>query len=120
MSIHTVTQLNGNAIVFCEGAFTNTYGKTAHGLVRRTRRYRVTAVDNPLEALELVRERVPLPAICGRICGHLCEEACNRINLDEAVQVRALKRFLTDYEMKLIEAEGSAGAEQPAQPVFVV
>ena len=44
MSIHTVTQLNGNAIVFCEGAFTTTYGKTAHGLVRRTRRYRVTAV----------------------------------------------------------------------------
>jgi uncharacterized NAD-dependent epimerase/dehydratase family protein len=36
--------LDGNAIVFCEGAFTNTYGKTAHGLVRRTRRYRVTAV----------------------------------------------------------------------------
>lgn len=36
--------IDGNAIVFCEGAFTNTYGKTAHGLVRRTRRYRVTAV----------------------------------------------------------------------------
>ncbi len=25
--------------MFCDGAFTNTYGKTAHGLVRRTRRY---------------------------------------------------------------------------------
>lgn len=36
--------LDGNAIVWAEGAFANTYGKTAHGLVRRTRRYRVVAV----------------------------------------------------------------------------
>ena len=31
----------GNAIVYCQGAFGTTNGKTAHGLVRRTRRYRV-------------------------------------------------------------------------------
>lgn len=36
--------LDGTAVVFCEGAFTTTYGKTAHGLVRRTRRYRVAGV----------------------------------------------------------------------------
>jgi len=34
----------GNAIVYCDGAFDTTYGKTAHGLVRFTRRYRVAAV----------------------------------------------------------------------------
>lgn len=34
----------GNAIVFCEGAFLSTYGKTAHGLVRFTRRYHVLSV----------------------------------------------------------------------------
>ncbi len=34
----------GNAIVYCQGAFGTTNGKTAHGLVRRTRRYRVLAV----------------------------------------------------------------------------
>jgi uncharacterized NAD-dependent epimerase/dehydratase family protein len=34
----------GNAIVYCEGAFGTTYGKTAHGLVRRSRRYRVVSV----------------------------------------------------------------------------
>ncbi len=44
MSVTTAYPVDGNAIVFCEGAFTTTYGKTAHGLVRRTRRYRVTAV----------------------------------------------------------------------------
>jgi uncharacterized NAD-dependent epimerase/dehydratase family protein len=34
----------GAAIVFCEGAFRTTNGKTAHGLVRRSRRYRVLSV----------------------------------------------------------------------------
>ena len=33
-----------NAIVYCEGAFGTPNGKTAHGLVRRTRRYRIAAV----------------------------------------------------------------------------
>ncbi len=34
----------GNAIVYCEGAFGTPNGKTAHGLVRRTKRYRVLSV----------------------------------------------------------------------------
>jgi len=34
----------GRAIVYCEGAFSTTYGKTAHGLVRRSRRYEVVSV----------------------------------------------------------------------------
>lgn len=34
----------GNALVYCEGAFNTTNGKTAHGLVRFTRRYRVAGV----------------------------------------------------------------------------
>jgi uncharacterized NAD-dependent epimerase/dehydratase family protein len=36
--------LDGNAIVYCQGCFATTNGKTAHGLVRFTRRYRVLAV----------------------------------------------------------------------------
>jgi uncharacterized NAD-dependent epimerase/dehydratase family protein len=34
----------GKAIVYCEGAFNTTNGKTAHGLVRRSNRYRVLSV----------------------------------------------------------------------------
>ena len=34
----------GNAIVYCEGAFRSTSGKTAHGLLRRSERYRVLSV----------------------------------------------------------------------------
>ena len=40
----------GNAIVYCEGAFNTTNGKTAHGLVRRTARYRVLSVLDSLYA----------------------------------------------------------------------
>lgn len=36
--------LDGTAVVYCDGAFDSTYGKTAHGLVRFTRRYRIAAV----------------------------------------------------------------------------
>lgn len=39
-----VHQPDGNAVVYCEGAFGTTNGKTAHGLVRRTSRYNVVAV----------------------------------------------------------------------------
>ncbi|RMG54387.1 MAG: DUF1611 domain-containing protein [Acidobacteria bacterium] len=34
----------GNAIIYCQGAFGTSNGKTAHGLVRHTRRYRVLSV----------------------------------------------------------------------------
>jgi len=39
-----MSPLDGNAIVYCEGGFNTTNGKTAHGLVRRTARYRVLSV----------------------------------------------------------------------------
>jgi len=42
----------------------------------------------------------PFPSVCGRICTHVCEENCNRKDVDEAVAVRALKRFASDWEMK--------------------
>lgn len=39
-----MNQPEGNAIIYCEGAFHTPNGKTAHGLVRFSRRYRVLAV----------------------------------------------------------------------------
>ncbi len=42
-AIDTATY-DGNAIVYCQGAFNTTYGKTAHGLVRFTKRYKVLGV----------------------------------------------------------------------------
>ena len=52
-----------------------------------------------LDALAVIRERNPLPAICGRVCHHPCEGACNRGHQDEPVAMDALKRFVAYYEM---------------------
>lgn len=41
---------DGQAVVYCEAAFGTTTGKTAHGLVRRTRRYEVVAVIDSTQA----------------------------------------------------------------------
>jgi NADPH-dependent glutamate synthase beta subunit-like oxidoreductase/Pyruvate/2-oxoacid:ferredoxin oxidoreductase delta subunit len=50
-----------------------------------------------LEAWELFKEESPFPAVCGRVCYHPCESSCNRGELDEAVSINALERFLADY-----------------------
>jgi heterodisulfide reductase subunit A-like polyferredoxin len=49
------------------------------------------------EAYDVVRERCPLPAVCGRVCQHPCETKCNRNEIDEPVAARDLKRFAADY-----------------------
>ncbi|MBB5349269.1 FAD-dependent oxidoreductase [Desulfoprunum benzoelyticum] len=59
------------------------------------------------QALELIRDKNVLPAICGRICTHPCEDSCRRGELDEAVSIRAIKRFLADY----LEKQGRDGGQ---------
>lgn len=54
------------------------------------------AVGRYDEALALIRERAPLAASLGRICHHPCEEKCRRAAVDQAVSIRALKRFAAD------------------------
>ncbi len=48
------------------------------------------------DALRVIKMDNPFPGICGRICNHRCETACNRGLVDEAINIRALKRFVTD------------------------
>ncbi|MDO4610745.1 NAD(P)-binding protein [Corynebacterium sp.] len=38
----------------------------------------------------------PLPAVMGRVCYHTCQTACNRAEVDEAVGINAVERFLGD------------------------
>ena len=42
----------------------------------------------------------PLPAIMGRVCYHPCEGACNRQNIDAAVGINSVERFLGDEALK--------------------
>jgi len=43
-------------------------------------------------ALAVIREKIPFPAVCGYACVHFCEAKCARIQYDEAVAIRLLKR----------------------------
>ncbi len=51
------------------------------------------------EALQLIKEQNPLPAICGRVCHHPCESVCTRGQLDEPVAIDFIKRFVADLDL---------------------
>jgi len=42
----------------------------------------------------------PLPAVMGRVCYHPCESACNRAQLDTAVGINSVERFLGDEAIR--------------------
>ncbi|MFC1903646.1 FAD-dependent oxidoreductase [Chloroflexota bacterium] len=48
------------------------------------------------EALNHIKQWIPLPAVLGRICHHPCELECNRSEVDEPVAIAPLKRFAAD------------------------
>ena len=51
------------------------------------------------EALELIKTENPFPAVCGRICNKRCEAECTRGDVDEAVAIDEVKRFIADHDM---------------------
>ncbi len=53
----------------------------------------------------------PLPAIMGRVCYHPCQTSCNRAELDEAVGINSVERFLGDLA---IEKGWTVPVEVPA------
>ena len=53
------------------------------------------------EALEVMRRTMPFAGVCGRVCNHPCETDCERGRIDEPMSIRALKRFIADYELKV-------------------
>jgi NADPH-dependent glutamate synthase beta subunit-like oxidoreductase len=59
------------------------------------------AEDGSYEAAwrRLMRDN-PLPAVMGRICYHPCETACNRGQLDQAVGINSVERFLGDEAIR--------------------
>jgi len=65
------------------------------------------------EALALVRRAIPFAGICGRICTHPCEMNCRRAEVDEAVSIRLLKRFVADWEVQHPEEAGEEELPPP-------
>jgi indolepyruvate ferredoxin oxidoreductase alpha subunit len=48
------------------------------------------------EALALVREQNPFPAITGRLCARPCEKVCRRRDVDQPIAIDLLKRFVAE------------------------
>lgn len=61
------------------------------------------------EALNIIREKVPFPAVLGRVCPNPCENECRRSEVDKPVAIRSLKRFVTDQNLGLSKKYFNAG-----------
>ena len=57
---------------------------------------RAIAEGQYLKAIEVVRERNPLPSVCGRVCFAPCETACRQSLETHPLAVRLLKRYAAD------------------------
>ncbi len=53
---------------------------------------------NFLEALAVIKDSNPLPAVCGRVCPHPCETDCRRNAVDDAVNINGIKRFVAEWD----------------------
>ena len=67
---------------------------------------------------ELVADN-PLPAIHGRVCYHPCEDVCNRAELDSAVSIHSVERFLGDLALEQSWQFGPP-AERSGKRVLVI
>jgi NADH-quinone oxidoreductase subunit F len=65
------------------------------------------AAGRPLDAYRLIRQENPFPSVCGRVCTHPCELVCRRGQLDEPIDIRAVKRYAADVAYE----SGAVGAE---------
>lgn len=52
------------------------------------------------DAYKVMLRTNPFPSVCGRVCDHKCQAKCRRGNLDEAIAVKYLKRFIADNARK--------------------
>ncbi len=64
-----------------------------------------------VEALDHIKQWIPLPAVLGRICHHPCELQCNRGEVDEPIAIAPLKRFVADI-VRGKRQEGSIPPEE--------
>jgi len=52
------------------------------------------------KAFDVIMMKNPFPNVLGMVCDHLCQTKCSRINYDDALQIREIKRFVVEKELK--------------------
>ncbi|UCD58820.1 MAG: NAD(P)-binding protein, partial [Candidatus Hydrogenedentota bacterium] len=65
-------------------------------------------------SIDVARTPNPVAAVCGRACFHPCETVCKRSVVDEPISIAFLKRFVSDYEKKLIKQKQFRLAPRPS------
>lgn len=63
-------------------------------------------------ALATIREKIPFPSVCGHACVAPCETVCARLQYDEAVAIRMLKRVAAQYGTDKSKPENAASTDK--------
>lgn len=58
------------------------------------------ALGNDKKAIEIIKEKIPIPASIGRVCPHPCETACRRKLVEDPISIAFLKYYAADSELK--------------------
>jgi NADPH-dependent glutamate synthase beta subunit-like oxidoreductase/Pyruvate/2-oxoacid:ferredoxin oxidoreductase delta subunit len=72
------------------------------------------------DAVEIIRDDMPFPAICGRVCFSPCEDACARTNVDQAVAIRALKKLAADVEREKAQVKSEPIPKKHNEKVAII
>jgi putative selenate reductase len=59
---------------------------------------RFTAAGQFDKAYEVILRTNPFPSVTGMVCDHLCQGKCTRINYDDPLQIREVKRFISEQD----------------------
>ncbi|MGN0998996.1 MAG: FAD-dependent oxidoreductase, partial [Faecousia sp.] len=52
-----------------------------------------------MDALKLIKQDNPLPAVCGAVCNRRCEDRCTRGTIDAPVAIDEIKKFIAAQEL---------------------
>jgi formate dehydrogenase alpha subunit len=85
---------------------------------------RLIARGRPSASLAVIREKVPFPAVLGRVCAAPCQRECRRgLDVDDTLKIRILKRFAADNgddswkkQAKFLPSTGKSAAVVGAGP----
>ena len=61
---------------------------------------KMAAEGRYIEALKLIKQDNPFPAVCGAVCNRRCEDACTRGTVDQPIAIDEIKKFIADRELK--------------------
>ena len=60
---------------------------------------RMAAEGKYMDALKLIKQDNPLPAVCGAVCNRRCEDRCTRGTIDQPVAIDEIKKFIAAREL---------------------